>query len=106
VTCSSICQLQSGRLHARPEMFCVVPSISDVSLTMRHVGDADDVVVYDGPPCAGCDVTGFVHAAQLQSTIPSPVKLRMIRPARLAERVAAACEFAREDLHDNTSRRR
>jgi hypothetical protein len=102
----------------------VGPSISAVSLTMRHVGDADDVVVYDGPPCAGCDVTGFVHAAQLQSTIPSPVKLRMIRPARrsgattrtdgtvktssvrLAERVAAACEFAREDLHDNTSRRR
>lgn len=27
-------------------------------------------------------------------------------PVRLAERVAAACEFAREDVRDNTSRQR
>jgi hypothetical protein len=113
----------SGCLHARPDMFCVAPSISAVPLTMRHVGDTDDVVVVSssGSAGAGCDATGVVHATQLQSTIPTPINLRMnpscstVRyhdadrrvdtvktpSVRLAERVAGACEFACEDVHDD-----
>jgi hypothetical protein len=104
-------------------MFCVVPSISAVPLTMRHVGDTADVVVvlFSGSAWSGCDAIGVVHATQLQSTIPSPIKLRMnpscstVRyhdadrrvdtvktpSVRLAERVAGACEFACEDVHDD-----
>ena len=103
-------------------MFCVAPSISDVPLTMRHVGDTADVVVvsFSGPAWSGRDAIGVVHATQLQSTIPSPIKLRMnpscstVRyhdadrrvdtgktpSVRLAERIAGACEFTCEDVHD------
>jgi hypothetical protein len=104
-------------------MFCVAPSISAVPLTMRHVGDTDDVVVVSssGSAGAGCDATGVVHATQLQNTIPTPINLRMnpscstVREhdadrrvdtvktpsVRLAERVAGAREFACEDVHDD-----
>jgi hypothetical protein len=121
VSCCWICQVPSGCLHARPDMFCVVPSISAVPLTMRHVGDTADVVVvsFNGSAGPGCDAIGVAHATQLQSTIPSPIKFRMnpscstVRyhdadlrvdtvktpSVRLAERVAGACEFACEDVH-------
>ncbi|MBB5547620.1 hypothetical protein [Paraburkholderia fungorum] len=88
-------------------------------LTMRHVGDTADVVVvsFSGSAGSGCDATGVAHATQLQSTIPSPIKLRMYTSCstvryrdadrradtvktpsvRLAERVAGACE----DVHDD-----
>jgi hypothetical protein len=104
-------------------MFWVAPSISAVPLTMRHVGDTDDVVVVSSSGAAGasCDATGVVHATQLQSTIPIPMNLR-INPScstvrrhdadrrvdtvktpsvRLAERIAGACGFACEDVHDD-----
>jgi hypothetical protein len=86
---------------------------------MRHVGDAADVIVvsFGGSAGLGCDASGVVHATQLQSTIPSPIKLRMnlscstVRyhdadrrvdtvktpSVRLAERVAGACEDVRDD---------
>jgi hypothetical protein len=104
-------------------MFCVAPSISAVPLTMRHVGDAANVVVvpFSGSAGPGCDAIGVAHATQLQSTIPSPIKLRMnpswstVRyhdadrrvdtvktpSVRLAECVAGACEFTCEDVHDD-----
>lgn len=104
-------------------MFCVVPSISAVPLTMRHVGDTADVVVvsFSGPAWPGGDAIGVAHATQLQSTTPSPIKLRMnpswstVRyhdadrrvdtvktpSVRLAERVAGACEFTCDDVHDD-----
>jgi hypothetical protein len=104
-------------------MFCVAPSISAVPLTIRHVGDTADVAVvsFSGSAGAGCDATGVVHTTQLQSTIPTPINLRMnpscstVRyhdadcrvdtvktpSVRLAERVARACEFACEDVHDD-----
>jgi hypothetical protein len=88
---------------------------------MRHVGDTAVVAVvsFSGSAWAGCDAIGVVHATQLKSTIPSPIKLRMnpscstVRyhdadrradtvktpSVRLAERVAVACEFACEDVH-------
>lgn len=90
---------------------------------MRHMGDTDDVVVvsFSGSAWASCDATGVVHATQLQSTIPTPINLRMNSPCstvrrhdanrrvdtvktpsvRLAERVAGACEFVCEDVHDD-----
>jgi hypothetical protein len=86
---------------------------------MRHVGDTADVVVvsFSGTAWSSCDATGVVHATQLQSTIPSPIKLRMnpscstVRyhdadrrvdtvktpSVRLAKRVAGACQ----DVHDD-----
>jgi hypothetical protein len=61
-------------------MFCGVPSTSAVPSTIVHGADADDVVVVSssGPVGAGWDAAGVVHATEPQSTIPSPIKLRMI----------------------------
>lgn len=60
-------------------MFCVEPSITAVPLTMRHGGDTADVVVvsFSGAAWPGWSDIGAAHATQLQSTIPSPIKLRM-----------------------------
>jgi hypothetical protein len=90
---------------------------------MRHAGDTADVVVVpsSGPAWPACDAIGAAHATQLQSTIPSPIKLRMnpscstVRhhdadrrvdtvktpSVRLADHVAGACELACEDVHDD-----
>jgi hypothetical protein len=99
-------------------MFCVAPSTSAVPLTMRHVGDTTEVVVVSFIRSAAsvCDATDVVHATQLQSIIPSPIRLRMnpswstVRchdanrrvdtvktpSVRLTECVAGAREFACE----------